>query len=70
MSYKVHTTNSGRFALVSSDGRTIHVFHSECAAICAADAMNTGLQPIPANDPFKSGRWVETRPCEGSWRRA
>lgn len=61
MSYKVETTNQGRFAVVGSDGRTEHVFHCEGAAITACDALNrASYEPVVSPYLFAEGgcgRW-------------
>jgi len=44
--YKVAYTNQGRWALVAPDGRTVHLFHAEAAAMTAADAMNRANEPV------------------------
>lgn len=58
MLYKVEPTKQGRYALVASDGRTVHLFHSEFAAQTSADAMNRA-QYEPVLDPYAPacGRW-------------
>lgn len=56
--YRVETTNQGRYALVASDGRTVHLFHCEGAAQTACDAMNRANYE-PVIDPYAPacGRW-------------
>lgn len=46
MTYKVEPTRQSRWALVAPDGRTVHLFHSEHAAITACDAMNRANEPV------------------------
>lgn len=60
MTYNVEATKQGRWALVSGDGRTVHLFHCEAAAVCAADAMNRANYE-PTTDPYAPacGRWDE-----------
>lgn len=61
MTYKVIQTLQGRWALVASDGRTVHVYHSEHAAITSADAMNrANYEPTASPYAFAEsgcGRW-------------
>jgi hypothetical protein len=59
--YKVEQMKSGRWALVASDGRTVHVFHSSFAAQTSADAMNRANYE-PSQSPYAfaeggCGRW-------------
>lgn len=62
MKYFVETTKQGRYALVASDGRTVHLFHSEFAAQTAADALNRANYE-PVIDPYAPvcGRWDARR---------
>ncbi len=60
MTYSTQTTKTGKTALVSSDGRTVHIYESELAAQTACDAMNRSLYE-PVIDPY----WqVNAGPCE------
>lgn len=58
MNYTVQITNQGRYALVSPDGRTVHIFASEFAAQTSCDAMNRANYE-PVIDPYAPacGRW-------------
>ena len=58
MFYKVELTKTNRYALVSNDGRTVHVFDSEFAAQTSADALNRANYE-PVIDPYyPAGRWA------------
>jgi hypothetical protein len=72
MSYKVETTNQGRFALLKPNGETLYLYHSEFAAQTACDAMNrAAYEPVidpywqlnagPCEVPVRRGRWDSRR---------
>ena len=62
MTYNVEITNTGRFAVVSGDWHTVHIFQSEFAAQTAADALNRANYE-PVIDPYAPvcGRWDARR---------
>lgn len=58
MPYKVSLTLTGRYALVASDGKTVHIYHSEDAAITARDCMNrSAYEPTTDAYAIPTPRW-------------
>jgi hypothetical protein len=68
MTYKVETTQQGRYALVASDGRTVCLFHSEFAAQTACDALNRSNYE-PTQDPYALAHLPHPNACEVPARR-
>ncbi len=61
MTYRIETTNTGKWALIAGDdGETKYIFESELAAQTACDAMNRA-QYEPVISPY----WMAEGACEG-----